>query len=92
MPAKKKKRATKRPAKQQAQSVTAKYKCRQDIPIPSGDCAKVQLPTDVAQLAAELEAYLSCLCAWQTAVAAAVNTCCGGGGPNVVPPPPKPPF
>jgi hypothetical protein len=60
--------------------------------IPTGPCAVANLPTNVPQLAAELEAYFKCLCMWQVAVTDEVNRCCGAGGPGNVPPPPPPPF
>jgi len=96
MPTKKKKQPTQRAAakkKRPLPVINAKYKCPADVPIPTGDCAKAHLPHDIGQLAAELEAYLRCLCAWQTKIAEVVNKCCGGGGgPDLVPKPPPPPF
>jgi hypothetical protein len=85
MPAKKK-RAKKTPKK-----LVAKYRCPAGVgPIPA-PCQQASLPHNVPQLAAELEAYLRCLCAWQTVVTRVVNNCCGAG-PENVPPPPPPPF
>ena len=87
------KRAAKKTARRRAPA-TATYKCPASIGVPVGDCAKVSLPTNVPKLVAELEAYLSCLCAWQTMLVNAFNACCAdnSGGPGKVPPPPPPPF